>query len=122
VSLSKLRLKDVEIDRCLQCKGAWFDPTELNRLMSAAAKKVDIPSNAAVSERKCPRCSVNLHQFQYPGTEAMVDTCGACKGIWLDAKEFEAIREARKEQVAANGEHKSIFDAIGSAIGSLVGK
>jgi len=38
---------------------------------------------------KCPKCGRDLIEIDFKGMK--VDECGACRGIWLDAVEFDAM-------------------------------
>jgi Zn-finger nucleic acid-binding protein len=40
----------------------------------------------------CPKCDVGLIVLQFKSVE--VDFCEACRGVWLDAGEFEALLQA----------------------------
>jgi Zn-finger nucleic acid-binding protein len=88
---------DLTLDYCTRCKGIWFDGGELYRAMPQAEKLLRIPPNAVRLEAECPRCPTLLHTFPYPGTKVVVEMCGKCDGLWLDANEFAALRKARQE-------------------------
>ncbi len=40
---------------------------------------------------KCPKCGMDLTELEVRGLK--VDSCTACKGIWLDPGELEALTE-----------------------------
>ena len=88
---------DLTVDCCMRCKGTWFDGGELARAMPQADKRLKIPRHAVRLDAQCPRCKMLLHTFPYPGTKVVVEMCGNCDGLWLDASEFAAIRKARRE-------------------------
>jgi len=87
----------VKLDLCPECKGIWFDGGELARVLGGSATDLDIPHDARPSRRFCPRCTELLYAFAYPQTYVTVDMCRACKGLWLDAKEFPQIKLARQQ-------------------------
>lgn len=97
IPLDERTLSDklTRIDVCSQCRGGWFDATELDRVLSTAVKDLDPPKNAKPSSRACPKCNIHLLQFMYPETEIEVDVCSSCSGVWLDRGEFRGINEAR---------------------------
>jgi len=41
---------------------------------------------------KCPRCGGTLKELTHHGVK--VDRCVDCKGVWLDASDFERIEHA----------------------------
>jgi uncharacterized protein len=38
---------------------------------------------------KCPKCGMDLVEIDFKGMK--IDECSACRGIWLDAGEFDAM-------------------------------
>ena len=38
---------------------------------------------------KCPKCGMDLIEIDFKGMK--IDECSACRGIWLDAGEFDAM-------------------------------
>jgi len=97
IPMSERRLSDnmTKIDICPQCRGGWFDATELARSLSTAVEDLDVPKSAEKSERSCPKCKIHLMKFLYPETNIEIDVCKSCHGIWLDRGEFRGINELR---------------------------
>jgi hypothetical protein len=88
----------VKLDYCPECRGIWFDQTELERVLPYAIAKMAIPGDAAETQRGCPRCDrERLHRLDYPQTSVEVDACRKCRGVWLDAGEAEKINQYRKD-------------------------
>jgi len=100
----KIASRNLHLDACPECKGMWFDAGELAQWLGERAEKdFQIPTFAAtVPGSECPRCSVDLYEFCYPGTLTLVDACKQCEGIWLDSKEWKAIGHARDESNKIN--------------------
>ncbi len=48
------------------------------------------------TERTCPADGATL--VKTTSNEIIIDECPVCKGIWLDAGELEAIKEAANEE------------------------
>ncbi|MFH2027769.1 MAG: zf-TFIIB domain-containing protein [Nanoarchaeota archaeon] len=47
---------------------------------------------------KCPRCKVYMQKLKKK--DVIIDVCGKCGGMWLDAGEMEKLAEmARGEQI-----------------------
>jgi hypothetical protein len=38
---------------------------------------------------KCPKCGMDLVELDFKGM--LIDECPTCKGIWLDAGEFDSL-------------------------------
>jgi hypothetical protein len=38
---------------------------------------------------KCPKCGIDLIEIDFQGMK--MDECSACRGIWLDSVEFDAM-------------------------------
>ncbi len=53
------------------------------------------------SERRCPVDGAALVKKEQG--EILIDRCPRCEGIWLDAGELEAIREAAHEEGMGSG-------------------
>jgi hypothetical protein len=43
---------------------------------------------------KCPKCGMDLMEIDFKGMK--IDECSACRGIWLDAGEFDAMVKIEK--------------------------
>jgi hypothetical protein len=43
---------------------------------------------------KCPKCGMNLIEIDFNGMK--IDECADCRGIWLDAGEFDAMAKMDK--------------------------
>ena len=84
-------------EHCPECRGMWFDDSELSRVLGdKAVRNFTVPLNAALEhDCNCPRCNHALYEFCYPGTMNLVDACKNCLGIWLDNNEWKQIAAAR---------------------------
>lgn len=87
---------NTEIDYCGSCKGIWLDQYELQQVCKFAGPNITLPSDAVLSNRFCPRCQVQMHEFEYPETKVLVDMCSSCNGTWLDSGEIKEIELVRK--------------------------
>jgi Zn-finger nucleic acid-binding protein len=106
------------VDYCPKCKGIWFDGGELEQAMPVADPQLQIPRHAVRLTAPCPRCAKPLYAFPYPQTRVNIEMCKGCKGLWLDAGEFQWIREAR-EQLPASEEPAREGD-VGGIKGALI--
>jgi len=110
VSLQSMRLKvesPVEIDRCGECYGIFFDPGELEEVLDSSVKRayeIDLErldtlvreetsdkDYKEVSYVPCPDCGEFMHRKSY-GAKAgvVVDRC-RLHGVWLDGGELNRL-------------------------------
>ena len=96
VDLEDVVCRGVKTQRCVRCRGMWFDAGELaefNRFDSDFPLRPDNPSNGKFTSVHCPHCNSFLERMPYDsGRSLEVDRCISCKGVWLDAKEIQTIR------------------------------
>jgi len=85
----------LELERCPQCKGIWFELGELNLIPGFKGETHSaVPKHAIQKAIQCPKCHVGLYEFCYPNTVTLVDQCKSCSGLWLDNDEWKAIHKA----------------------------
>jgi len=109
IALETRDVEQVELNRCLTCKGHWFDDQELRKVKDKAATDLNwmdfelwkYPQRfrASLAEYFCPRCDKAMVAVEYDDTEIEVDFCTECQGIWLDRWEFEKIVAALTEEL-----------------------
>ncbi len=64
--------------------------------MSVAAVDANAPSG-----RACPRCGNQGHGLlAHLLGETLLDECGTCGGVWLEARAFDRLLKSRDEQAA----------------------
>ena len=115
----RVKGKDFTVEYCLTCKGVWFDRDELEEVMPAVIKELEIPANALKKvKRLCPKCKKALYEFDYPQTYVTIDMCKKCRGLWLDAGEFKEIRAVRNS-LQMSGELKQ-YDDVPGVRGALI--
>lgn len=76
---------DVELDRCHNCGGAWFDSGELEIATGRSVIK-----SMRGSDRYCPRCFIPLLNAELTAGVA-VEACRTCKGTYLDARDIFTV-------------------------------
>jgi Zn-finger nucleic acid-binding protein len=77
--------EEIELDRCNECGGVWFDAGELLATSGRVAT-----STRDATDRLCPVCHVELELGRLnSGVE--VETCPRCRGTFLEARDLEAI-------------------------------
>jgi heat shock protein HtpX len=87
----RLAQKNVIVDVCSECHGAWFDrgkllefsdsPAELERRL-ARGLEAPLPT-----ESPCPRCGAVLEAGRLPGLDAAAAECPACGGVWMSLED-----------------------------------
>ncbi len=96
-----VKFDEIQVDRCTECKGIWFDSRERDALLgkdgSESIDTGDVSIGRTLNEKHdivCPRCMVFM--------STVVDTehghltyekCPSCEGIYLDAGEFKESKE-----------------------------
>jgi Zn-finger nucleic acid-binding protein len=108
--MEPVNYKDIEVDRCTECGGIWFDMLEQVELarVSGAADHVD-NGEAEVGVRMndvenvdCPRCHTPmitlraLHQ-----SHIAYEQCNVCHGTYMDAGEFADYSEVSMREYIA---------------------
>jgi len=68
---------DVVLDRCVTCRGAWFDYAELEWLLAGPG----LPEFESLGPGQCPHCQVPLVE-RYRG-RGLVQECPHCQGAWV---------------------------------------
>lgn len=88
----------VILDICPDCKGAWFDKGELDRLDRSVWTNVEKLGfrrrEAAGGALSCPKCTHDLESISpADAPDLVVDRCASCEGFWLDAGELEKMAD-----------------------------
>ena len=93
--------QDIEIDRCTNCKGIWFDMLEHEDLKKiSGSASIDIGS-AELGKKQdkqggiiCPACDVPLINMVVSAQPHIsYEACTVCYGVYFDAGEFTDFRE-----------------------------
>lgn len=86
----------VQIDACPVCRGAWFDPGELNLLAGESANLESLlAAPSQKSRRRCPRGHGVMQERALPGQiNTPLDHCPTCHGVWLDGYERQKLAQA----------------------------
>ena len=94
----------IEVDRCAQCGGAWYDNDELGLLEATVAdddsRRGMIEYAKRDSELKCVVCGKPMRAFNYRAYNLELDACTDEHGFWLDANEDERVRSVMEERIA----------------------
>lgn len=102
--LKPVKVGSMTIDLSEGCGGIWLDNFELNKLVSPSSfpgevlvehlKQFHNPMVGDSARLTCPKHTdvVLMRRYYSAKRQIEIDECPLCGGIWLDAEEFEAIR------------------------------
>jgi len=102
--------RNIELDYCHNCKGAWFDSGELDLLLKSQGLEepqaffdgILNSQETASSEkkRKCPICGRKMKKTAIGGQpEILIDVCRDKHGLWFDWGEVaQLIKRLAEEQ------------------------
>ena len=118
-AMKALKIGDVQIDECRQCRGIWFDKGELAeakdevdpdlRWLDFGIWKQEARFHINDGPLKCPRCQKNaMREINFQGPDVDFRFCPFCEGIWLNAGDFKKILDALSEEA----ESKSVSEYI----------
>ncbi len=81
----------------------YFSRIEKELLKQAAERKKTTQSKEereqlkALHYMKCPKCGMDLVELDFKGM--LIDECPTCKGMWLDAGEFDSLVKIEKSSL-----------------------
>jgi Zn-finger nucleic acid-binding protein len=101
--MEAVEYEGVEVDRCNNCKGIWFDLGERESLFgedAASALDTGDPSvglhTNQIDRYRCPRCDGGMMRKTDPKQKQIkYEECTSCRGVFFDAGEFtDLIKDA----------------------------
>jgi len=97
-TLAIASVQGIDVDRCTNCRGIWFDEQELPRLLQVTPQDLTPLRGGSVQEDlntkrgSCPRDATPLLRvYSAQNPSVVVDACTQCRGIWLDGGEFDRL-------------------------------
>ncbi len=99
--MEQVQFDGVEIDRCKNCNGMWFDVGESDALRNEkAATAIDIGDSHGgkqmneIDRYRCPRCNGGMMRMaDSQQSDIWYEECTSCKGTFFDAGEFKDLSE-----------------------------
>ena len=98
-TMEVIKQGSVEVDRCHNCKGIWFDEFELETLKKEEESEAVDTGDAKVGKEQneidrltCPKCSTQMiRMVDLNQTHIWFEHCTVCGGNFLDAGEFRDL-------------------------------
>jgi len=99
--MEALDYEGVEVDRCKDCKGIWFDVGERDLLRDKdAAVAIDTGDPCKgrqtneIDRYRCPRCDGGMMRMADPQhAHIWYEECTSCRGSFFDAGEFSDLAQ-----------------------------
>lgn len=107
----------IEVDRCVCCKGIWFDSLEAEQLKAVKdSERLDIGDpetgtqmDTITEDVHCPRCGATLFPMMDMDRYSIwYEKCPKCHGVWLDAGEFKKFKDNFKPK-GVLGRFRQVF-------------
>jgi Zn-finger nucleic acid-binding protein len=99
-AMESISFHDIQVDRCIGCKGLWFDALEKDHLdlMSDSANIDTGATTPAVStppaQMKCPVCHTRMIEMvDHLHPKIHFESCKVCYGLFFDAGKYREHKE-----------------------------
>ncbi|MFT5571104.1 MAG: Zn-finger nucleic acid-binding protein [Cryomorphaceae bacterium] len=94
--MQQVTIDGIEVDRCSDCYGLWFDDGKLSNLRNKEAAAVldigDVKTGKKqnqIEHYRCPRCAGSINRMVDPEqTHIWFEQCDYCRGSFFDAGEL----------------------------------
>lgn len=105
-TLEQVVYATIEVDRCTDCQGIWFDSLEAENLKNIKGSEAIDIGDPQIGRKlnqtrkiKCPKCNINLKKMVYlHQSHTFYEKCPDCHGIWFDAGEFKTFKQSIEAQ------------------------
>lgn len=99
--MEQVSFHHVEVDRCKNCEGIWFDILEHEELkMIAGSEAIDVgdPEKGKkfnkIDRISCPKCQSPMIRMVDPRqSHIWYEACSVCNGIFFDAGEYSDFKD-----------------------------
>ena len=121
-ALAVRQFKDIEVDRCPDCKGIWLDYHEMEDLEDSAVRE-DIVKGMrdyarGTGDLPCPHCSAMMDVFNYRAHNLPIEHCPNDHGLLAGPRRRRASVGVDEGAFAGLAE----IDGGGRAVGPVHGK
>lgn len=124
-TLALEKKKDVQIDECPKCGGAFLDENEVGKITGNRRLNLLLTHYVGIdsdSQRICPSCGGVMDAEDAAGIR--VDVCLTCYGLWLDAGELDHLKKTQEKNFKemSLAKQAEIFDAEQAMARKLQGR
>jgi uncharacterized protein len=99
--MEKVTFQEIEVDRCVKCRGMWFDALEHEKLKACAESEAIDDATAASRPKlsrskslQCPVCHAQMIEMvDARQPHIHFESCKVCHGVFLDAGEFRDYKQ-----------------------------
>jgi Zn-finger nucleic acid-binding protein len=98
--MEKVTFGGTTVDRCVACKGIWFDAGEREQLKDAKGSEAIDTANPgagaapAAGKILCPVCHTQMIRMaDHAQPHIHFESCTVCYGVFFDAGEFRDYKE-----------------------------
>jgi Zn-finger nucleic acid-binding protein len=110
----------VSFATCGECAGVWLTrkalaaPSLEPARLPAESRRAHTQRRSGRRSRVCPECTRALESQSVEGVE--IERCAYCKGVWLDAGEYDAVRKRIELQppMASDVRRETGLDLVGA--------
>ncbi len=103
-AMEKVSYQSIEVDRCTNCQGLWFDLLEHKQLKELrGSETIDVGNigNAQAGSQpntaqaiNCPKCQTQMTRLaDVKQAHLWYESCPVCHGVFFDAGEFRDYKE-----------------------------
>ncbi len=100
-AMEKVEYESVVIDRCVSCRGLWFDNLEHEKLKLLEGSEALDTGDTAVGKRydkvgkiDCPVCHAPMvRMVDARQRHIWYESCAVCSGLFFDAGEFADFKK-----------------------------
>lgn len=100
-NMEKVTFETVEVNRCTNCKGMWFDMLQHEHLKAMQdSESIDIGDAATgreydkIDRINCPICRTQMiRMVDAKQPHIHYEACTSCYGVFFDAGEFRDYKE-----------------------------
>lgn len=99
--MQKVSFESIEVDRCTQCQGIWFDEFEKDQLKARkGSERIDVgdpqlgQEHNLIGDVDCPVCHTRMTKMvDRKQSHIWYESCPVCYGVFFDAGEFKDFKE-----------------------------
>ena len=100
-TMTPVSFESIEFQRCVSCKGMWFDMLVLEDLKALdGSEAIDVGDPKVgklyneIDKIKCPKCHTDMiRMVDKDQHHIWYEACSTCYGVFFDAGEFKDYKE-----------------------------